>query len=70
MLRVAAALWVTACGGAAASDDGGLAPGGPADDPGTLGPPVQLGGEESRLLASGPGWQSRVNEILKKAVGE
>lgn len=22
-----------------------------------------------RLRASGPGWQSRVNEILKKAVG-
>jgi hypothetical protein len=45
-LRVAAALWATACGGAASSDGGGLAPGAPAAELETLGPPVPLGGED------------------------
>jgi hypothetical protein len=46
-LRVAAALWVTACGGAAASDGDGLAtPEGPGAEAETLGPPVRLGGDD------------------------
>jgi hypothetical protein len=46
-LRVAAALWLTACGGAAASDaDGPAAPERPVDEGETLGPPVPLGGAD------------------------
>jgi hypothetical protein len=45
-LRFVAALWVTGCGGAASSDGGGLAPGGPAEELESLGPPVALGGED------------------------
>jgi serine/threonine-protein kinase len=42
-LRVAAALWVTACGGSAASDAEEIAP---PDDAEILGPPVRLGGDD------------------------
>jgi hypothetical protein len=46
-LRLAAALWLTACGGSAASDaDGPAAPEGPLTEGETLGPPVPLSSDD------------------------